>query len=54
METLARDYGFREDVTNFITGHTMPGVAANYGDRTITAMGAALDKLPRYKIDPRS
>lgn len=54
METLARDYEFREDITNFITGHTMPGVAANYGDATIKAMGAALDKLPRYQIDTAS
>jgi hypothetical protein len=50
METLARDYEFREDVTNFITGHTTRSVAAKYGDATIRAMGAALDRLPRYEV----
>lgn len=51
LETLARDLEFREDVTNFITGHTMPGqVRADYGDKTIKAMAAALDRLPRYPV----
>lgn len=51
METLSRDYEFREDVTNSITGHTTPGVASTYGNKTIVAMAAALDRLPRYSVN---
>lgn len=48
METLARTLDIRRDVTDAITGHTTPGVAADYGDVTIEAKAAAIRKLPRY------
>jgi len=51
METLARSLEFRQDVTDAITGHTTPGVAASYGDVTLTAKAAAIAKLPRYVVD---
>ncbi|WP_421952199.1 phage integrase N-terminal SAM-like domain-containing protein [Pelagibacterium sp.] len=51
METKARTLGWREDVTNSITGHVTPGVAATYGDMEILAMSRALDQLPRYEAE---
>lgn len=53
METSARELGWREDITNAITGHATPGVRADYGDNTIKAMAAALDQLPRYPVDTK-
>lgn len=50
METLTRNLDIRRDVTDAITGHTTPGVAASYGDVTLEAKAAAVAKLPRYVI----
>lgn len=50
METLMRTHDVRQDVTDAITGHTTPGVAAGYGDVTLQAKADAIRKLPRYPV----
>lgn len=50
FETLARECGLREDVTNAITGHATPGVAASYGNVTLAAKIEAIAKIPRVAI----
>ena len=50
METLTRNLDIRRDVTDAITGHTTPGVAASYGDVTLEAKTVAVAKLPRYDV----
>lgn len=47
FETLAREAELREDVTNAITGHATPGVAATYGNVSIKAKADAIARLPR-------
>lgn len=48
FETIARNLGFREDVTNWITDHATKGVAAEYGETELQAMALVIDGLPRY------
>lgn len=49
FETTARNLGAREDVTNWITGHKMKGVAFQYGETELEAMERVINLLPRYK-----
>lgn len=50
FETLAREAGLREDVTNAITGHATPGVAATYGNVSIKAKAEALARMPHVNV----
>jgi integrase len=50
FETIARELGLREEVTNAITGHATPGVAASYGNVTLAAKAEAIAKIPRVEV----
>ena len=48
--TQARNLNIRRDVTDAITGHTTPGVAADYGDDELVAKTKAIRSLPYYPV----
>jgi len=50
FKTLWREAGLDPRIMDAIQGHAPRRVADDYGDVTIKAMAAALEKFPRYQI----
>ena len=50
MKTVARELGIDVRVVDAIQGHAARTAGENYGDVTIKARKAAIDKLPRFQV----
>lgn len=51
MKTVTREMGEDQDVVNAIQGHATQTVSADYGEFTIRAMAALLDRFPRIAVE---
>ena len=51
LKTNSRSYDLREDLGDYLTGHSSPGIAKTYGDYLNAALYREVCKMPPYLID---